>query len=574
MKLIKKQLQKELFKNKIFLILMMLLAIFTSYMYFFVRFSTDANLKMLNVQSFLNDNEKLYEAALQSNVSLAYSFLIGSLAMTSFVYGMFFYRFFKKKGRDLGCLKALGFSDHTLRLCFARFSFFLTLIGSIIGLILGFFTSNILLDAGKRSYEITRQVKGINFSTGIIGLFLPALLFSVVTALCYAVISKQENALLLVPQTDHVKSSRLLGIADRLSKLFPAKKQLSLRLSFRKPIALLLVFTAVMCFSVMFILAYSLNLSSHFIYISQTDGWHYQYDVQFTGIHSLPTLASDKVPYLTTLGKISTPHLSLDQQIISFDGDHKFYELLSKDHEPITYPQKGEIVISPALHELYDLNIGDQITISVKNKSELFTISNIAFNAELNSVYVSNDDLQQLLQLSKDSFNGIWSMSPIFPEENANLISLSERLEDLDRHFVSNRSSAVINQVIGALIGCILLFLALLVHFQDSTRDMLILDLMGYRPPAIRKMLINIYGPVLMIFYTLSLMPSICLVKFILRSLSLQIGDYMPFYTNCWVLLGIFALLYLIYFVTQWIFSLNIKKLVHSDNLYAYTSSI
>jgi predicted lysophospholipase L1 biosynthesis ABC-type transport system permease subunit len=116
---------------------------------------------------------------------------------------------------------------------------------------------------------------------------------------------------------------------------------------------------------------------------------------------------------------------------------------------------------------------------------------------------------------------------------------------------VSNKVSANINQAIGGVVGCILIFLALYVNFQDSTRDMMILRLMGYLMKDICKMLVNVYQPIVCAAFLVTLAPGILLAKNIFYSLSLMAGDDMPFRTNIWVVLLAFVTLNIIYLLVQ-----------------------
>lgn len=110
-------------------------------------------------------------------------------------------------------------------------------------------------------------------------------------------------------------------------------------------------------------------------------------------------------------------------------------------------------------------------------------------------------------------------------------------------------------------------------NYQDSTRDILILSLMGYRAKAIRKMLIDIYKPILWISFLLTLWPSIRIAQSVQRSLSVQTGDYMPFGTNALVILIAFALLHVIYFLVQTMFNMGIKRVILKEEVTEYTNA-
>lgn len=147
-----------------------------------------------------------------------------------------------------------------------------------------------------------------------------------------------------------------------------------------------------------------------------------------------------------------------------------------------------------------------------------------------------------------------------------------QRMEALERNAVSNQVSAAINQVTGAIVGSILIFLALYINFQDSARDILILHLAGYRRKEIRKMLIDIYLPVVWAAFLLTLAPSVWLARSIQRSLSIAIGDYMPFSTSPWIILAAFALLSAIYWAVQGSFAWGIRWVIKKEDLTRYAA--
>lgn len=571
MNLAYKQLLKEVLKNKIFISLMFLLCLFTSFMYFFVHFSIDGNLSSLNKLSSLSSKELLYRNALLSNTTLASNILLGFIALTGFVFGMFFYGFFKKNSKVLGTLKTLGFKDQSLRLFFVKFCAMLTLLGGILGLSLSYFAADVLIRANSHSYELSVLTKALSFKSVLIGTLLPITVFCLITFLTYTLLKGQEISLLLSP-TYHLTSNTVwLRVANGITQLVPTKDKFSIRLALRKPITLLLIFIAVTSFSIMFLLAYSLNLSSQTVYHSQTKGHYYLYDTHFLTSQLIDTLPSDTMPYISAQGALELGSGSLNQQVIGFEQNSEVFELIDSKGNTIPLPNESEIVISPALQDLYGLNVGDKIPLTIGERRATFTISHIAFNATFNSVYLSVSDLTQLLELSPHTYTGAWSMKNQFSV--GTVITQAEKQETLERNFVSNRISALINQIMGCVIGCILLFLALLLNFQDSTRDILILHLLGYKIPTIRKMLIDLYKPIVWSFFIITLWPALVIVKTILRSLSLQIGDYIPFQTNIFVLIIIILLLNGLYLLVQLTFNLGVRGVIKKDSLYEYINN-
>ena len=94
MGLVYKQLTKQIGRNKVFVILLLLLTFLTSLSFFFVKFSIDGNMEALKVLSSLSENQMQYKNALNSNTSLAYTFFASTIGLTAFVFMMFFYASF------------------------------------------------------------------------------------------------------------------------------------------------------------------------------------------------------------------------------------------------------------------------------------------------------------------------------------------------------------------------------------------------------------------------------------------------------------------------------------------------
>lgn len=561
MKLVKKQLIREILKNKVFLALMMLLSAFTSFMYFFVRFSIDKNLAWLNNMSVLSAEQALYLNGLISNTILARNVFIIFTALTGFVFGMFYYHFFQSAGKQLGCLKALGFKEEALILLFIKVSACISLAGGVIGLCAGYFASDILILSNQQSYLVTGIVKGISPASAVIGLLVPGAVFCVITFIMYGMIRGKEAGELLAGTGCKSNITIAFRLADKVSKWFPKKERLSVRLALRNPVAMLLVLTSVMTLSTMFILAYSLNISSEKVFETQTLGHHYLYEAYYDTLQH--KMKNDSDHYITASGVLTYKGGFIDWTLAGGDGKKEIIELLDADGNTVAYPDYGELVISSQLEELYGIRLGDHITIRVGEKERPVQVSGVAYNAKQGWAYASKEELSEMLSFSPDSYSVVFSMEEI--TDGGTVITKEERIDALRRGMVSNRVSAVINQVIGCVIGCMLLFLALLLNFQSSTRDILILQLLGYQKKEIGRLLIDIYKPILLITFMLTLLPAVWLTKYILRALSIQIGDYIMFQTNAFIIAGILILLYIIYFGVYISFRTGIANIIRKQ---------
>ena len=558
---LKKQMIKELFRKKIFLALMFLLTVLTSFMYFFVHFSIDANLKWLNKLPSLNEKQAAYQNGLMSNASLASDMLLGFLALTGFVFAFVFVRFYREHQKQIGAFKALGFTGRDINSVFWKVTFVMSLTGGVIGLIGGFFASDILISANREAYLISGIRKGISGLSVCGGILVPGLVLTMITAASWLVVGKQDAGTLMtgIRKSDYTKT---LILADRISGMFPVKMQLPMRLALRNPVAAGLIIVSVMMVSVMFLLGFSLNQSSERLKESQLIGHNYNYQEEFdTVIHGEKEKLA--IRYLKESVTLDNGRKTIDFSLVGMDEDAQVYEFLDEKGGMVAYPGEQEIVIGKQLEEVYGFHLGDEITVSGEKGSAVFRVSGVAFNATTGNAYVSLNAMQKLLGVSKDAYNGIYCV-----EEKAGKagITRAERLDALQRDTVSNRVSAVIVQVMGCVIGCILLFLALLINFQSAADEMHILQLLGYQRKEIHRMLIDIYKPLIAGAFLLTLPLALGIVKALLRGMSRQIGDYMMFQTHVAVWGLIIVVIFVIYLLVQLCFQIGIRREMQKEN--------
>lgn len=576
MKLISKQLLREIIKNKIYVVIMFLSVVFTSSMYYFVHFSTDGNLMQLGALPVLRENQILFQNGMHSNTILARNGLFVLTTLTCLVFVLFFYHFFKHNTRQLGCIKALGYGDRKLCGFFVIYVGGLSFLGAVVGYVLGYFLSSILIEANIETYQVSGLIREINTGNILMGFFVPLVALSLSTYFSYGMIRGRQTALMIYGIGPRVSGKVTSAFADRIAALAPPALRRPLRLTLRKPIAVFLIAVSVTCFLVMILLGYSLTLSGQMVLESQTEGHHYLYETQFDTPQHIQTADSDALFYLHREGDIyleDKPELQdkgLRRTIASFSGNESLFTLMDRRKNTIPYPKRGEMVIGQELWETHGYEVGDKVTVGMGVRERTFTVSAIAFNARSNWVYISMDSLSDLLSLREDACTGILSLEKEFTD--GTVTTNEEKLDSLMRGNVSDKSSAVINQVIGCLIGCMLLYLALLLNFSDSTRDILIMHLMGYREREIRELLINIYIPIIWFFFIITLYPSIWIVKGVLKMLSIQIGDYFPFQTNAFAIIATFLLLNIFYYIVQLTFGFGIKRIIKKEHTIEYTN--
>lgn len=557
-RLIYKQLFGQLLKDKVFLSLLMLLTILTSFSFFFVMFSVDGNLSALNPVEILSENQLNYRNALNSNTTLARIFLMSMTGLTSLVFVMFFYRFFAANKRQIGCIKALGIRNKKLQFFFVMFTVILSVIGTTVGLLGGYFASSILINANSHTYSVTGLIKGVSLYNLAFGVFIPTAVFGIVSMLCFGFVEKKEVGFLLSGNDMRTRFPVTLKIADKISKIAPHGMRFSLRIALRKPLSILLLVTAIMSFNVCVILGQSLNISSATVFKQQTDGHNYEFDVRLSEFQT-EQISDNTMSYITEKAVILTNGYELNRVVTGFYDINELYSLKNESGELLTMPKIGRVYINPELSEIYGIKIGEQLDLLIGEKYISCIVDDIAINAQARSVYINIQQLTDILGISRGAYNGALSSTALF---GGTSISSTERVDELNRNAVSNRVSAVINQAAGVLVGAVLIFLALYLNFRDNTHDILILNMIGQRNKYIRKMLIDVYFPVMCVAFVVTVFPSIVLARSIQKSLSVSTDDYMPFGCNLLVIAVAFAAICLIYWSVTAVFNFGIRHVI------------
>ncbi|MBB5195961.1 FtsX-like permease family protein [Anaerocolumna cellulosilytica] len=559
--LVYKQLVKQLLHNKIFVSLLLLLTVLTSLSFYFVIFSIDGNMAVLNTLTTLTENQQLYKNALDANTSLAYTFFISTIVLTSFVFVMFFYRFYRGNKKQIGCIKALGFKDSSLRACFVYFVAVLSVIGTVLGLVGGYFLSDVLIHANTNTYSVTGLVKGVSLMNLFVGLIVSTAMFCLIAFLCYFFIKGKGPGLLMGGNRSCPGVSFSLKAANCISGMIPTKNKFPLRIALRKPLSICLILVAVMSFTVCIILGRSLNSSSQKIFETQTMGHNYEYDTTYSE-YQTTSVSENMISYLENTSRVFIGSHEIEQTMTGFYTLNSLYELQDTKENILSAPKAGTVYINPSLYEVYGLNIGDRLVTDIAGISLAFTVANIATNAKSANIYVNVNELSKILNVPIGAYNGILSTEKINGDVT---ITKEQRIDILNRLAVSNKISAVINQSIGGVVGAILIFIALYVNFQDNTHDILILYMMGYQTRRIRQMLIDVYMPIVWTAFFLTLAPGIGLARLIQKSLSISTNDYMPFGTSIFVVVLVFLGLNIIYLLIQVLFELAIKRIITKE---------
>lgn len=567
-----KSLTKEIFKNKVFIVLLGIMTVLSSFMFFFIRFSIDGNLANLNALASLTENQQNYKNALTSNTFLSLVMLFAISGFTALLFVMFWFRLYSSAKKQFGTYKALGYRNIQIQSYFAIFAALFSVVGLLLGMLIGYFASSVHLQANAQSYNVSGLVKGISVPSALIGVFAPMMLFAVAMFCCGFALYGKENGALLSDRKRNDKHSKLLAFADKCVCKLPIKNKASLRIALRKPVCILFLIVAATVLMVMLVLGWSLTQSSQTVYKTQTDGHNYKYEAVFDNVQT-ENVTGDAICYLSRDGEVIWRGKQIEQTVFGMDFNDKVYTLKDMRGNVLSAPENDTCYISAGLSEMYGIKAGAEITVQCGNIQIPLKVMAVAYNAKSKTVILDRRFFAQELSESANAYNGVLSLESIFSSADK-VIDEAAREDTLNRDKVSSNVSAVINQAIGLVSGIIITFLALFIAFQDSAKDILIMDNLGYESREIRKLLINVFLPILLLGIAITAFPAILIAKAIQTSLALQMGDYMPFSANVLVVLVGVIILVGIYLLSQFVFTFAIKRHTKKKSVLQYTNEL
>lgn len=551
-------------KNKANTVILCILTFLTSFMYFFVQCSIDANKKVLSRKSVTDEYDEMFRTALESNSVLSMTFLVCLLLITLFIFYMFYKKKFELERKNMGLLRSLGFTSNSITKVYMIISFAIGMIFSLAGMGTGYYFSYILLENYKISCHIDHAERGLAFSSFFMGVILVSAVISLGALIASRVYRSEEPSVLLSGQTKEMENGFINRTAEKVSKVIVSKYSFSSRLALRKPFNILLMLISVFVYLVLILVSFSLNLSSSKIYSSLTAGRDFGYEIRFE--HTSADKQEDCEYFRTDKAVFFKGKTEIGElELTALNNGGKAFVLRCGDDD-VSLDDR-EAAVSLRTSEVFGVKAGDELSAEYDGKEYTFKVKAVADNASMDSVYVNLGYWDSLNGDDPEAYNSIWCNELPENTDGMKVLSHEDYLKQLDDANVSNRISAVIDQALGCVFGLLLIFLVLLLNFQDNSLNFIYLRKLGYLRHEIRKMLVNIYFPIMIAAFIISVIPAVFTSKAILRMLSLQTGDYMPFVFSLPVFIYAFIILLVLYFAVLFMFDIKLKKmLIKIDN--------
>lgn len=312
---------------------------------------------------------------------------------------------------EIGTLKSLGFSNREIISKYIKFSLSATLIGGLIGTILGLTGIPYLIFVIYNTlFVLPNFHMGLNLGISLTGILIAVICIcgaSIITA--YKVL-KDKPATLMRPKPPASGKKILLENVKILWNHINFSKKITIRNIFRyKKRVLVTIFGITGCTALM--------LCGFGIKDSIADLTQMQYEKTFTydGIVYTKKLSNEDISTIFSSEYIKDTILS--EQITGTLNDSnitmltvanneelsKILNPLNKDNKKVSLT-KNEVLITDKLADIYDINKGDTITIlDTENNTYKFKVSDIVKNYMGHYIYLNQSTLEKYKEYTPNS---------------------------------------------------------------------------------------------------------------------------------------------------------------------------
>ena len=445
---------------------------------------------------------------------LPYIFVIVSLLTLLTTMG----RIVNKQRTQIGTLKAVGFKDKTIMFHYLSYGFFLVLMGSILGLIIGPLTIPYVFYSTLSSvYTLPIWKSGFSFSFILIAIIMVGL--SLLTSyLVVRNISKEKPAECILPKPPKTAKKSFIENSKIWNKL-SFNFRWNIRDSNRNKVRGFMTIFGVLGCTILLVCAFGLNDSIH-----DLKDWQYSdinhYQTKLTIESNATTSDIDYVTGEVNGDKIMEGAVEIKSGALKKSGtilvsnDTSLITPTDINRNPITLP--SGVSISSKMAEILDVKVGDDIEWHIQGTNWVKTnISGVYGNPTSQGIMINANDLEDLgynytptsiitSESIDENYTGISSLS-----------SMDFIMDSWDKMMDSLMTMVYGLMIFASVLSVVVLYNLGLLSFTEIERDMATLKVLGFKTKDLRRLLLTQNIIFTIIGYVLGLPLGYYLLKYV-----------------------------------------------------------
>lgn len=460
---------------------------------------------------------------------------------------------------QIGTLKALGFSNKQILIHYISYGFYISLLGAIAGLLLGyFFIGNVFINLEMSFFEVPNGKPLMNSASYIVAA-LTIIAIIIVTIISVKNILKETPASCLQKKAPTQKSKNIKIKNDIIS----FSTRWNLRDVLRNKTRTILGIIGITCSSMLIVCALGmLNSMNYFIDLQFNKLYNFDYKLSLKNNLAEEELNNLKNKYGNATSKtygIEIKGLD-DNNLFVTDASDKV-RFVDKKDKYMTLTNNEGVYITNKLGINENLKVGDTITWRMYGTDKYYTSIIVGMN---------KDPQNQNVTITREYLESIgidYTPDTIYtdktPEDDKN-IELSASVEELKKGMdnMLNTMKTMLVLIIGIaiILGTIIIYNIGILSLTEKTYQFATLKVLGFKDKQIRKIFIKQNSWIAIISIILGLPLGYALTNYLFK---VAIEKHYDFGAHINIISYIIAAIgtYLITYIVSYILSKKIEKI-------------
>lgn len=410
-------------------------------------------------------------------------------------------RVVKKQRLQIGTLKALGFSKHKITLHYISYGFYLALLASIAGILLGrYFIGSVFLGLEMSFFEVPNGVPVIDIKSYLVALIV-ILVVCLITYLTCVKELRKKPAESLRTELPKVKNGSLNITAKGIFKKMKFSSKWNLRDIIRNKFRTITgVFGIVGCCTLIVCAFGMLNSMNHFINLQFEDLYNFNYkltiksDIKENELEEL--IKKYKNSTSQTLGiEIMTNEGKREQNTIFVTDAKDLVRFQDKDDKFIKLDSNKGVYVTYKLASTYNYKIGDKIKWHVYGNSTYYESTIIGFNKDPQNqnITMTRAYMESLgLDYKPDSLYTKSDLSNVKEIPGIELISNKDSLKNSMQSMLSMMKKMILLIIVFAnLLGAVIIYNMGILSYNEKQYQFSTLKVLGFSDSKIKKIFIQ-----------------------------------------------------------------------------------
>ena len=471
-------------------------------------------------------------------------FLYVLLGIAVFVIAIITKKRIEDEKLQIGVLKSLGYSPFSIAVSYLVYP----IIGSLIGGLLGY-TIGVLVNQPLSTYFVSYFIiplSGFEISTKYLfnSLAIPIVLLSLLSYLI-AIFMLRKKPLYLLREGSNLKINFFSRLANKITSILPFKYRFKYSLAFRSiPKLLVVAITSFFTGMLIVLTLIGMNLMQNLIDKS-FEGMSYDYMIYTNTIEteelddSADYNINSNLPLKEVIdsnGKKKDIEEDLSISITGIDKSSKYIKPIDdKNNNIINLLEENTIIINRNMENLYGIEVGDTLVLGLdKEFKNTITYKIVGISEEFMGMsgYTLRSDICKKIgydkscystMLSKDSkYSDLDKLDSNMVSKIATVLNFKDMKDNLNKTMEMYNASIYIVIAFASIMAFVIIAVIANIVVEENKKIISLMKVMGYKNKKISSIVLNIYTPIIIIAYLLSI-PA--MIKLLERIVSVLAGD-------------------------------------------------